>query len=227
MKHVGPKRRPSGRTDESFDINHAVAEILRLLREELQMQGCEDEAVGAAASHLVESGQKTRTTAIAWPLALALDEIAATLVREAWRPHAKALRQVLVAGIEYHSRQHAALKRICDAMSRMPLPPNSPSRPSWEKNISDLRSLAESHRTSPLGSNETSLALLQQLQTAEPLAPRKVERALLRDRLFQIFAAGGVPVRHIAYIMNRDSKGASEEKFKTIIDRTRSRRSIT
>jgi hypothetical protein len=191
------------------------------------MQACDDETVGAAASRLVESGQKTRTTAIAWHLALGLEEIAATLTRKAWRPHAKALRQVLVADIEYHRRQHVALKQICDAMSRMPLPQNSPSRPSFEKNISDLRSLAESHRTSPMGSNETSLALLQELQTAEPFAPWRVERALLRGRLFQVFAAGGVPVRDIASIMNRDSKGASEEEFDTIINRTRTRRSIT
>jgi hypothetical protein len=119
---VGTKRRPSGRTDKSFDINHAVAEMIQLLRMELQRQGCDDEAVGAAASRIVTANQKDGTT--------------------------------------------------------------------------------------------------------EPSVGLKEERALLRDRLFRTFVACGLPVRDIATIMNRDSRGASEAEFNAIIRRTRVRLGI-
>jgi hypothetical protein len=225
VKHVGPKRRPSGRTDKSFDINHAVAEMLQLLRRELQMQGCDDEAVGAAASRIVTANQKDSTTVPAWHLALGLEDIAATLSREHWRRHTKDLKRVVLAGIEYHRRQRATLEQICDAMSKMPLSPNSPLRPSWEKRKSALRSMAESHLDSPLESRETLLAL-QEPQNAEPSVGLKEERALLRDRLFRTFVACGLPDRNIAMIMNRDSRGASEVELNKIIRRTRVRLSM-
>ena len=184
------------------------------------MQACDDEMVGAAASHIVTTSQKDGTTVLAWHLALGLEEIAATRSREHWSSHTKDLKRVLLAGIKYHRRQRATLEKICDAMSRMPLSPNSPLRSSWEERKSSLHSMAESHRNSPLESRETLLAL-QELQNAEPLVRLKEERALLRDRLFRTFVACGLPVRDIAMVMNRDSRGASEVELNKIIRRTR------